>query len=213
MGGCCGCEVEVRRLQDRQRRVLWVVLAINAVTFVGMVAASAHAGSSALLSGALDNLGDALTYGLSLLVVTRSLVAKARVALFKAVLILLAALLVAGSIAFRLFVDPVVPVFGTMGWAGGINLVANLACLWLLRPHRHGDVNLASAYECARNDIADGLAVLAASAGVWWTGAGWPDLLVAALLLAVFLRSAWRVFRAARRALAGTDPFAQGRCD
>jgi Co/Zn/Cd efflux system component len=212
MGGCCGCEVEVRRLQGRQRRVLWVVLAINAVTFVGMVAASVHAGSSALLSGALDNLGDALTYGLSLLVVTASLRAKARVALFKAALILLAALLVAGSIAWRLFVDPAVPVFATMGWAGSVNLAANLACLWLLRPHRHGDVNLASAYECARNDIADGLAVLAASAGVWWTGGRWPDLVVAALLLAVFLRSALRVFRAAHRALAEADAPARIRC-
>ena len=212
MGGCCGCDVEVRRLQGRQRRVLWVVLAIYAATFVAMVAASMHARSSAPLSGALDNLGDALTYGLSLLVVTASLRAKARVALFKAALILLAALLVAGSIIWRLFVDPAVPVFETMGWAGASNLAANLVCLWLLRPHRHGDVNLASAYECARNDIADGLAVLAAGAGVWLTGAGWPDLLVAGLLLAVFLRSAWRVFRAAQRALAG-DTSLQVRCD
>ncbi|WP_372018584.1 cation transporter [Pseudoxanthomonas sp. 10H] len=212
MGGCCGCEVEVRRLQARQRRVLWAVLAINAATFAGMVAASLHAGSSALLSGALDNLGDALTFGLSLLVVGASLPAKARVALFKAALIAIAALVVAASIAWRLVVDPAVPVFETMGWAGGVNLAANLACLWLLRPHRHGDVNLASAYECARNDIADGLAVLAAGAGVWWAGAGWPDLLVAALLLGVFLRSALRVFRAARRALREAAAGAGG-CD
>ena len=47
MSGRCGCEVEVRRLQARQRRVLWAVLAISAATFAGMVAA---VGSSALLS-------------------------------------------------------------------------------------------------------------------------------------------------------------------
>ncbi|KAF1686099.1 cation transporter [Pseudoxanthomonas broegbernensis] len=202
MAGCCGCEVEVRLLQARQRRVLAWVLAINAAAFAGMVAAALHAGSSALLSGALDNLGDALTYALSLAVVGASLRAKAWVAMFKAALILGAAAAVCGSIAWRLLVDPAVPLFGTMGWAGGLNLAANLLCLWLLRPYRDGDVNLASAYECARNDIADGVAVLAAGAAVWWTGAGWPDLLVAALLLAVFLRSAWRVFLAARRALA-----------
>ncbi|WP_028917939.1 cation transporter [Pseudoxanthomonas sp. J35] len=201
MAGRCGCEVEARRLQARQRRVLWIVLLLNAATFVLMVAAALSARSTALLSGALDNLGDALTYALSLAVVASSLRAKARVAMFKAAMILVAALAVAASIAWRLFVDPALPLFETMGWAGAVNLAANLLCLALLRPHRRGDVNLASAYECARNDIADGLAVLAAGAAVWWTGAAWPDLLVAGLLLGVFLRSAWRVAVAARRAL------------
>lgn len=121
--------------------------------------------------------------------------------MFKAALILAAALAVAAAIAWRLFVDPAMPLFGAMGWAGAANLAANLACLWLLRPWRAGDVNLASAYECARNDIADGLAVLAASAAVWLTGRPWPGLVVAGLLLAVFLASAWRVWRAAYRSL------------
>lgn len=211
MAGCCGCEVEVRRLQARQRRVLWIVLLLNAAAFVLMVAAALSSRSTALLSGALDNLGDAVTYGLSLAVVASSLRAKAWVAMFKAVMILGAALAVAGTIAWRLFVDPAVPLFETMGWAGAANLAANLLCLFLLRPHRHGDVNLASAYECARNDIADGLAVLLAGAAVWWTGAAWPDLLVAVLLLGVFLRSARRVSAAARQALATAGDAAQAR--
>ncbi|KAF1690615.1 cation transporter [Pseudoxanthomonas taiwanensis] len=201
MAGCCGCGVEAARLHARQRRVLRIVLAVNAATFLLMLGAALHGRSSALLSGALDNLGDALTYALSLAVVGAPARAKARVAMFKAALILAAALAVAAAIAWRLFVDPAMPLFGAMGWAGAANLAANLACLWLLRPWRAGDVNLASAYECARNDIADGLAVLAASAAVWLTGRPWPGLVVAGLLLAVFLASAWRVWRAAYRSL------------
>jgi len=201
MAGCCGCGVVAARLHARQRRVLRIVLAVNAATFLLMLGAALHGRSSALLSGALDNLGDALTYALSLAVVGAPARAKARVAMFKAALILAAALAVAAAIAWRLFVDPAMPLFGAMGWAGAANLAANLACLWLLRPWRAGDVNLASAYECARNDIADGLAVLAASAAVWLTGRPWPDLVVAGLLLAVFLASAWRVWRAAYRSL------------
>ena len=193
--------MEAARLHARQRRVLRIVLAVNAATFLLMLGAALHGRSSALLSGALDNLGDALTYALSLAVVGAPARAKARVAMFKAALILAAALAVAAAIAWRLFVDPAMPLFGAMGWAGAANLAANLACLWLLRPWRAGDVNLASAYECARNDIADGLAVLAASAAVWLTGRPWPDLVVAGLLLAVFLASAWRVWRAAYRSL------------
>jgi len=201
MAGCCGCGVVAARLHARQRRVLRIVLAVNAATFLLMLGAALHGRSSALLSGALDNLGDALTYALSLAVVGAPARAKARVAMFKAALILAAALAVAAAIAWRLFVDPAMPLFGAMGWAGAANLAANLACLWLLRPWRAGDVNLASAYECARNDIADGLAVLAASAAGWLTGRPWPDLVVAGLLLAVFLASAWRVWRAAYRSL------------
>ncbi len=60
---------------------------------------------------------------------------------------------------------------------------------------------MASVWECSRNDVAANLAVLLAAAGVRLTGAGWPDLVVGALLAAVFLRSAVRVLRASLEAL------------
>ena len=69
MSDCCNCEVDTRALAARQRRVLIAVLVINVATFVMMVGASWLSGSSALLSGTLDNLGDAITYGLSFAVV------------------------------------------------------------------------------------------------------------------------------------------------
>src|SRR3546814_10370734 len=58
---------------------------------------------------------------------------------------------------------------------------------------------MASAWECSRNDVFEGFAVLLAAAGVWLFAAGWPDLVIAAALLVMFLRSAWRVFRTAWR--------------
>ncbi len=194
---CCQGTLDVRALQARQRRVLNIVLAINVATFAMMIAASVYSGSSSLLSGALDNLGDALTYGLSLAVIGASTLAKARVALIKGALILAAALVVAAQIAWKL-AHPSVPLFEGMGLAAAANLAANLYCLWLLTPLRHGDVNMASVWECSRNDAYDGIAVLLAAAAVWAFGAGWPDLVVAAGLLLMFLRSAWRVFRSAR---------------
>lgn len=197
---CCQGTLDVRALEARQRRVLNIVLVINVATFAMMVAASVYSSSSSLLSGALDNLGDALTYGLSLAVIGASALAKARVALVKGMLILGAALVVAAQIAWRL-VNPSVPLFEGMGLAAAANLAANLYCLWLLTPLRHGDVNMASVWECSRNDAFEGIAVLVAAAGVWAFGAGWPDLVVAVGLLLMFLRSAWRVFRSARSEL------------
>lgn len=198
MGECCGCgkTLDVAAMQARHRRVLWIVLLINLATFLMMVGASWYSHSSALLSGALDNLGDAATYLLSLLVVGAGVAAKARVALFKGALILAAAVAVAVQIGWRL-AHPQVPLFESMGLAALLNLAANGFCLWLLTPHRNDDVNLASAWECARNDIFEGISVVLAAALVALFGAGWPDLLVAVALLVVFLRSALRVLRIA----------------
>ncbi|MCJ0825103.1 cation transporter [Luteimonas sp. 50] len=195
---CCGRAMDVQAMEAGQRRVLRTVLAINVVTFVMMIAAALYSRSSSLLSGGLDNFGDALTYALSLAVVGASGQAKAKVALVKGGLILLAAMVVAGQIVWRLL-HPAVPLFEGIGIAALINLGANLICLRLLTPFRHGDVNLASAWECSRNDMFDGLAALTAAAGVWLFDAGWPDLAVAGVLLVIFLRSAWRVFRAGWR--------------
>lgn len=192
--------MDVAAMQAKQRRVLRVVLAINLATFVMMMFAAWRSHSSSLLSGSLDNLGDALTYALSLAVVGASMRAKAKVAFFKGLLILGAAVAVGVQIAWRL-ANPAVPLFEGMGIAATLNLLANGACLWLLTPHRAGDVNMASAWECSRNDIFEGLAVLAAALLVWMFGAGWPDLLIASALLIMFLRSAVRVFRASLKEL------------
>lgn len=193
---CCQCEIDVQALEAKQCQTLRVVLGINLVTFLLMMAAAIHARSSSLISGGLDNFGDAVTYALSLTVVGASQRAKAKVAMVKAGLILAAAITVAIQIGWRL-AHPAVPLFETIGVAGLLNLGANAFCLYLLSPYRHGDVNMTSAWECSRNDVWEGFAVLAAAAGVWAFGAGWPDLIIAAALLLLFSRSALRVFQAA----------------
>ena len=198
----CACEtsVDTSALQRSERRILIVVLSINVVTFVMMVAASFLSGSSALLSGALDNFGDAVTYALSFAVVGASSAAKARVAFFKGLMILAAALAVAWQIGWRIM-NPGIPIIETMGLAATLNLIANVICLRLLWPYRDGDLNMASAWECSRNDVFEGFAVILTVAAVWVFGSGWPDIIVAVALLALFLRSAARVLGASLREL------------
>lgn len=195
MSDCCSCDkLDTRTLAAKERRVLITVLAINVGAFLMMVVGSVLSGSSSLLSGTLDNFGDAVTYALSLAVVGASVTAKAKVALVKGFLIGGAALAVALQIAWSV-ANPGIPVVETMGAAAMLNLGANAVCLWLLTPYRHGDVNMASAWECSRNDIYEGSAVIVATLAVWLFGSGWPDLVVAAALLALFTRSASRVIR------------------
>ena len=193
---CCQGHIDVAVLNAKQRRILIIVLVINAITFLMMVFAAKVSGSSSLLSGALDNFGDAMTYVLSLFVVGASLAAKARVAMFKGLLIFGAAIAVAFVIGSRIL-HPETPVFETMGIAAFINLAANLLCLWLLTPYRNGDVNMSSAWECSRNDVSEGLAVITAALAVWMFGSGWPDLVIAIGLLLLFLWSATRVIHRA----------------
>ena len=200
MAGCCNDECELDILRERQSGTLRAVLIINAFMFFVIVAAGIYAGSTALLSDSLDNLGDAITYALSLYAVGLGARTKARVALFKGLLILLAAIVVIVQIGFKL-AHPTVPLFETMGIFGLLGLAANGACLALLWRHRDEDINMSSVWECSRNDIAANLAVLVAAGGVWATGSGWPDLVVAVGLVALFLRSSSRVLLAARAQL------------
>ncbi len=193
---CCQGHIDVAALHTRQRHILIIVLVINTATFLMMVFAAIISGSSSLLSGALDNFGDAMTYALSLMVVGASGAAKARVALFKGFLIFCAALAVAFQIGWRIL-HPETPIVEVMGIAALLNLGTNLLCLWLLTPYRDGDVNMTSAWECSRNDVSEGLALIAATFAVWMFGSGWPDLVIAIGLLILFLRSAVRVTRRA----------------
>ena len=200
--GDCSCEdtIDTSSLHARQRHVLGTVLAINVAAFLLMVSASWMSGSSSLLSGTLDNFGDALTYAISFLVVGASMVMKARVALLKGCLIQLAAIGVAIHIGYRLLY-PDIPIAEVMGIAASLNLVANGVCLWLLMPHRRDDVNMASVWECSLNDIYEGSAVILTAGLVWILDSYWPDLLVAFVLLILFTRSAVRVLTRAWSAL------------
>ena len=198
---CCDdkqCAIEA--LRARQAGTLRIVLAINVVMFVVEAFGGWLSSSSALLSDSLDNFGDAMTYALSLFVVSRSNRDKARVALVKGALIFVAGLVVVGQIVYRLN-NPATPLFEAMGVIAAVALTANATCLLLLWKHRQEDVNMASVWECSRNDIASNLAVLVAAGAVALLVSGWPDIIVAVALAALFLTSAVRVLGRAWREL------------
>lgn len=200
MSGCCNqdCSLDWRR--ERQRGTLQIVLGINAVMFCVIVVAALYGKSSALLADSLDNLGDALTYGLSLYAVSRGPAVKAKVALFKGGLIFLAAFVVVAQIVYKLVV-PSVPFFEVMGIFSLLGLAANSICLFLLWRHRQEDVNMSSVWECSRNDIASNLSVFMAAGAVWFTGSGWPDIIIALGLVWLLMRSAIRIITSAKAEL------------
>ncbi|MBX3244122.1 MAG: cation transporter [Acidobacteria bacterium] len=196
MSACCEDVCSIEDPRGSQRRTLKIVLVINLVMFFVIAGASVYGNSTSLLADSLDNLGDVLVYGISLFVVSKGIEAKSRVALFKGFLILAAALGVAFHIVYKLFY-PEIPLFEVMGAFSILGLVANSICLYLLWRHRDDDINMSSVWECSRNDIASNLSVFVAGGLVWLTTSGWPDILVAAALVFILLRSSVRVISSA----------------
>lgn len=179
------------------RRVLWAVLAINAAMFAVEVAAGLAAGSASLQADALDFLGDAANYGISLLVVGMALRYRSTAALAKAVTMGAFGVWVIGTVIWH-SLHGTLPSAFTMGAVGVAALIANAASFGLLWAHRHGDANMRSAWICTRNDVLGNLAVLLAAAGVFGTGTGWPDVAVAAIMAGLALQGSVAVFRQAR---------------
>src|SRR5262245_49268477 len=83
----------------------------------------------------------------------------------------------------------------TMGAVGTAALIANAVSFALLWAYRSGDANMRSAWVCTRNDVLGNLAVLLAALGVFGTGTGWPDTIVATTMAVLALQGASIVIR------------------
>ena len=182
----------------RFRRVLWIALAINAGMFIAEIAAGMLAGSAALQADALDFFADAANYAISLAVLGMTLRWRAGAAWLKGASMGVFGLWVMGTVVWHA-VHGSVPHAPTMGAVGALALVMNLICLVLLTAFRDGDANMRSVWICSRNDVIANIAVLLAALGVFGTGTGWPDFLVAALMAGLALHGAAQILRDATR--------------
>ena len=196
----CGCSDNPRfdGVDPAYKRVLWIVIFINAAMFVVEISAGKLAGSQALQADALDFLGDALTYGLSLAVIGTSLKVRSTAALLKGLSLLLMGLWVFGSTVYQILILGV-PRAEIMGLIGLLALAANVASVLLLMRYKDGDANVRSVWLCSRNDAIGNVAVMVASLAVFLTASAWPDLIVAIIMAGLFLRSAQLILAQAWR--------------
>jgi Co/Zn/Cd efflux system component len=185
------------------RRVLWVALAVNLAMFCVEIGAGLAAQSVSLLADSLDFLGDAGNYGISLFVLGMALQWRARASLLKAASMGAFGAWVAVT-TLQHALAGTVPAAPVMGMVGALAFAANLGVAALLYRWREGDSNMRSVWICTRNDAIGNLAVLAAAAGVFGSGTGWPDYLVAAVMSGLALVGAFQVARQAMAELADT---------
>jgi cation diffusion facilitator family transporter len=195
MDACCEQKAEeLTALRGEHKKVLTVVLVINAALFIVEAAAGLLAHSTALLADSLDMFGDSLVYGFSLYVLWRSAAWKAKAALLKGAIMAVFGVGVLLEVIYKT-ISGVVPSADTMSIIGALVLLGNGICFLLLFRYRSDDLNMRSTWLCSRNDIIANRSVLLAAIGVKVFDANWPDILVGAAIAALFLRSAFTVLR------------------
>ena len=199
MADCCGggCSSGRPPVDPVYRRILWIALLVNALMFGVELVGGWAAGSVALLADAVDFLGDAANYGISLFVLGIAPLWRSRSALLKGASMGLYGVFVIAS-ALRHLAADTLPQAQAMGAIGLAALGANCLVALLLFTYRHGDANMRSVWLCTRNDAIANLAVLLAALAVWRAGSGLPDLLAAGVMGVLGLTAARSVILQAR---------------
>jgi Co/Zn/Cd efflux system component len=197
MSASCHSESNFDGASPQYKRVLLIVIAINALMFVVELSYGIVGQSQALKADALDFLGDSATYALSLWAIGRSIETRANVAMIKGVSLLLMAVWVLSSTIYYMFVinSPSAPIMISVALAA---LVANLISLVLLMKFRDGDANIRSVWLCSRNDAIGNVMVLIAAGVVLLSDSRWPDLIVALILAGLFANSALQIISQSR---------------
>ncbi len=201
MGANCCHDVKFDGMDPAYKRALIIVIVINALMFLVEMPMGFIGQSQALKADALDFLGDTFTYAISLAVIGRSMNVRAKVAMFKGVTLLFMGLWVLGSTIYSVFYTqtPAAMIMGSVGFAA---LAANLISVLLLVRFKDGDANVRSVWLCSRNDAIGNIMVMIAATGVWASGTGWPDLIVASIMASLFLWGAVAIIRQAAHELA-----------
>ena len=177
-----------------EARVLWILLALNAVMFVVELGAGIWARSAGLVADAMDMFADAAVYGVALYAVGRAARYKLGAARLAGGLQLVLALGALAEVVRRIVGDATPEPIGMMGIAL-LALAANVACLVLIARHREGGVHMKASYIFSANDVVANLGVIVAGVLVAWTGSAWPDWIIGLVIGAVVLTGAVRILR------------------
>jgi len=196
MDSCCSKTAEL--LARKQIVLVRVVLGLNLAMFLVEAGSGIAAHSTALLGDSLDMLGDAIGYGVTLYVLRGNAAGKRRAALLKAALM---AAMAAGvlSLAGERAISGRLPLAGAIGAVGALAFAVNALCFALLTRRRADDINMSSAWACARNDLIANVLVIGAGVTVGLTHSWVPDFVVGVGIAALYLGSALATALAAMR--------------
>ena len=188
----CGCEVEIK--DTSQKRVLYWLLGINATMFFVEMTVGILADSTALIADSMDMLADAVVYGIGIYAVGKSILHKAKAAQISGYFQLLLGVMILIDITRRLFLGSE-PISSLMIGMGFIALIANVACLMIIRNHKNDEVHMRASWIFSANDVIANMGVIIAGVLVVWLDSRVPDLVIGCILSIVVLRGAWMILK------------------
>ena len=192
----CGCEVEIK--DASQKRVLYWLLGINAVMFFVEMTVGILADSTALIADSMDMLADAVVYGIGIYAVGKSILHKAKAAQISGYFQLLLGVIILIDITRRLFLGSE-PISSLMIGMGFIALIANVACLMIIRNHKNDEVHMRASWIFSANDVIANMGVIIAGVLVVWLDSRVPDLVIGCIVSVVVLRGAWMILKDAKQ--------------
>jgi Co/Zn/Cd efflux system component len=183
---------------QQQRRLLVIVLLINAGLFVLELAVGLVAQSMGLVADSLDMLADAIVYGLSLYAVGRAVIEQKRVARLSGYFQLALAVFGMVEVVRRFLGAGDEPQFALMIAMSLVALAGNVAALLVLQRSRRQEVHIKASWIFTTNDVLVNLGVIVAGALVFITGSRLPDLAVGTLVFGLVGFGAFRILRLSR---------------
>ena len=180
---------------ENQRKILWIVLAINFGFFLLELIYGIIAKSVGLLGDSIDMFADALVYGLSLLAVAGTVALKKRVAGIAGYFQLTLAILGFAEVIRRFLGVEQMPNFTTMIVISSMALVGNALSLYFLQKSRSSEVHIKASMIFTSNDIIVNLGVIMAGLLVNWLNTNIPDLVIGAVAFSFVLIGSFRILK------------------
>lgn len=192
-------EIQLDASNAAERKTLLWVLGINFLQVIVAGLVGVIADSTGLLGAALDNLGDAGVYAVSIYAVGRTIVAKVRVARLSGILLIVLGLALLVEVLRRFFVGAE-PIGIAMIVTAIANAATNLLCLRLLRSHRNQGVHLKASWIFTTNDMFANAGIVVSGAAVMFFRSPLPDLIIGLVVVGIVLKGGWDILKEAREA-------------
>lgn len=179
----------------KERKMLWIVLLINAGAFLLEIITGFIANSMGLVADSFDMLADALVYALSLYAVGRAASSKKRVAGISGYLQLGLALFGMIEVLRRFIGQEELPDFGLMVGISIIALIGNGISLYLIQQAKSKEAHMQASYIFTSNDVIVNIGVILAGALVYFTSSKIPDLVIGAIVFVIVARGAFSILK------------------
>lgn len=178
-----------------QRKVLWIVLAINFSFFIIEITTGLISNSMGLVADSLDMLADSFVYGLSLFAVGGVISRKKKIASIAGYFQVGLAVIGFVEVLRRFFGVEIMPDPKIMIIVSVFALIGNVICLYLLQRSKSKEAHMQASMIFTSNDVIINTGVIIAGLLVMWLNSQVPDLIIGTIVFLVVIRGAIRILK------------------